>query len=1269
MPTHTEGPPDIPVPQRADSVPYGAHAVGRGMAPPPRSATSQSHRAPPLGMYQPQQGPPPPQGGYGYDDYDQGYYDGGYYDEYYNGGGANGYPPQNLPPPEPDLPNFDDAPAGRNSLDLSMRPTGPPEPQRGPQRIPELNKSKSQPDLRAPQQAVFEMAPDAPPMPSMGSQAQYDQLPNRSSPPVGGLPSNPRTPPVRPGHQPTPPNVDGLPSHPAPIRPGHVQGTLANKPPPVRNYGGIAAPARTTTPAPAPVPVSVPVQNGPVRPGPEKPQEPPVTLEELEQLRSMVKADSQDQRTAFRLAKRLMEAADVLVPNIPDPKARHKGRERYQLDAQKILKKLSNAQNPEAMFTLADAIGKGMFGESDNKESFTLYQSAAKLGHAAAAYRTAVCCEIGNEEGGGTRKDPLKAMQWYKRACLSPDTLVRTTTGNKATRDLQVADMLLDDEDRPVQCLTAGPIQTSSNMKTIRYEEYGSSKKVSFDCTSDHVMTMRITSVKPFLAAQSRVFWYTRCDRSEARDEANDIKWDQVMHELFAELSEDLGRRPTDGEVRRYIQVITDTRVFPDSEDEDEDIRMDDKPVSPVMVEVLHELEKLGVDVNDELPAIGLKMLEYMDEYLESLMPEEEAIPDDDDDLVFDIDAPAPRPFAALSRLASSVHQSDPSYRTGSQARGSSPMVPGDSQGAQDSQGTNTSFADTTQLVPEDDLMEKFAAVREQLNNPRKSAHCKNPACKGIRKASARFKNDEQAQLAVKLLSGDHYRVIDPYVVREYDLFTMTLEEYQATCHYKEKPANRRMRLYRAPLAYVPSNAPSTIVPIDPYWLGFYLGDGNKYKAAVHSSDPEIKVYCQKYVDRLNREGAAGLTGLHLAEETATEADSWGKVRDGKPFRANVTTLTLTISLNKQGYENPIIRSLKDLGLWQDKSAGIPDCYMNADEDTRLAVLAGLIESDGTLSHLTNVYCFSQYTLEHEKIARDARELALSCGIQCTPVSNTRAATGSPGWRFWMSKGTEKFQHHLLIPRKRLDLSKIIKRADRDIRGFDVEDAGDGEYRLIEVSGGLYQLADRTVVHNCTLGDTPAMYKVGMILLKGLLGQQRNPREAISWLKRAAEVADTENPHALHELGLLYESAGPNDVILRDPAYAFQLFKQAAELGYKFSQFRLGCAYEYGLMGCPIEPRLSIMWYSKAAEQGEHQSELALSGWYLTGSDNVLGQNDTEAYLWARKAAMAGLAKAEYAMGYFTEMGIGVPANLEDAKRWYWRAACKSITRGAGRTI
>ena len=196
------------------------------------------------------------------------------------------------------------------------------------------------------------------------------------------------------------------------------------------------------------------------------------------------------------------------------------------------------------------------------------------------------------------------------------------------------------------------------------------------------------------------------------------------------------------------------------------------------------------------------------------------------------------------------------------------------------------------------------------------------------------------------------------------------------------------------------------------------------------------------------------------------------------------------------------------------------------------------------------------------------------------------------------------------------------------------------------------------------LGDVPAMYKMGMILLKGLLGQQPNLGDAMVWLKRAAERADDDNPHALHELGLLYESQMPGqDKIIRDERYAFELFSRAAALRYKFSQFRLGQAYEYGLLTCPIDARQSIQWYTKAAAQSEHQSELALSGWYLTGSPGILEQSDTEAYLWARKAATADpvpLPKAMFAMGYFTEVGIGCPRSLEEAKKWYGRAAGES---------
>ncbi|KAG5336996.1 hypothetical protein C0989_011259 [Termitomyces sp. Mn162] len=189
-----------------------------------------------------------------------------------------------------------------------------------------------------------------------------------------------------------------------------------------------------------------------------------------------------------------------------------------------------------------------------------------------------------------------------------------------------------------------------------------------------------------------------------------------------------------------------------------------------------------------------------------------------------------------------------------------------------------------------------------------------------------------------------------------------------------------------------------------------------------------------------------------------------------------------------------------------------------------------------------------------------------------------------------------------------------------------------------------------------SLGDTPAMYKLGMILLNGLLGEQKNPREAINWLKRAAEQADAENPHALHELALLHEV--PNSILVPyDPVYARSLFTQAAQLGYTPSQFKLGQCYEYGTLSFPVDPRRSIAWYTKAAEKGDPEAELALSGWYLTGSEGVLKQSDSEAYLWARRAANKGLSKAEYAVGYYAEVGIGIKQDIEFAKRWYMRAA------------
>ncbi|KAG8887808.1 hypothetical protein FRB98_008990 [Tulasnella sp. 332] len=183
-----------------------------------------------------------------------------------------------------------------------------------------------------------------------------------------------------------------------------------------------------------------------------------------------------------------------------------------------------------------------------------------------------------------------------------------------------------------------------------------------------------------------------------------------------------------------------------------------------------------------------------------------------------------------------------------------------------------------------------------------------------------------------------------------------------------------------------------------------------------------------------------------------------------------------------------------------------------------------------------------------------------------------------------------------------------------------------------------------------------AMYRLGLAELNGELGQSKKPKEGVKWLKRSAEHATAEFPHALHELALLHER-GIDNVLFVDMDYSAELLAQAAELGYAPSAHRLGECYEYGKMGCPMDPALSIHYYNIAAQQDHRDACFALTAWYLVGSPGVLPQSDTEAYLWAKKAAEGGLAKAMYAVGYFTEVGIGTAQSTQDAVIWYKRAA------------
>jgi uncharacterized protein len=105
-----------------------------------------------------------------------------------------------------------------------------------------------------------------------------------------------------------------------------------------------------------------------------------------------------------------------------------------------------------------------------------------------------------------------------------------------------------------------------------------------------------------------------------------------------------------------------------------------------------------------------------------------------------------------------------------------------------------------------------------------------------------------------------------------------------------------------------------------------------------------------------------------------------------------------------------------------------------------------------------------------------------------------------------------------------------------------------------------------------------AMYRLGIAELNGELGLHKSPKEGIKWLKRSAEHATAEFPHALHELALLHER-GIDNLLFVDYEYSTELLAQAAELGYAPSAYRLGECYEYGKLGCPQDPALSIHYY------------------------------------------------------------------------------------------
>ena len=125
--------------------------------------------------------------------------------------------------------------------------------------------------------------------------------------------------------------------------------------------------------------------------------------------------------------------------------------------------------------------------------------------------------------------------------------------------------------------------------------------------------------------------------------------------------------------------------------------------------------------------------------------------------------------------------------------------------------------------------------------------------------------------------------------------------------------------------------------------------------------------------------------------------------------------------------------------------------------------------------------------------------------------------------------------------------------------------------------------------------------------------------------------------------------------------------EKAAYLGFAKAQSTMGLAYELCQLGCDFDPALSLHYSALAARQGEPEAEMVISKWFLCGFEGVFEKNEELAFTYAQRAAQSGLASAEFAMGYFYEIGLYVPMNLKESRSWYEKAADHGNKDAAGR--
>ncbi|KAI9801657.1 MAG: hypothetical protein M1833_002339 [Piccolia ochrophora] len=234
---------------------------------------------------------------------------------------------------------------------------------------------------------------------------------------------------------------------------------------------------------------------------------------------------------------------------------------------------------------------------------------------------------------------------------------------------------------------------------------------------------------------------------------------------------------------------------------------------------------------------------------------------------------------------------------------------------------------------------------------------------------------------------------------------------------------------------------------------------------------------------------------------------------------------------------------------------------------------------------------------------------------------------------------------------------------------------GRAEYRI----GMLYENSNdltNAIKHynqGVAMKDSASHYRLGMMTLLGQHGHKQDFARGSSLIRFAADTADENAPQGAYVYGMLQARELDPKIDIPELFLPFDIqnarvnIEKAAYLGFAKAQLKMGSAYELCLLGCDFDPSLSLHYNALAARQGVPEADMAISKWFLCGHDGVFEKNEELAYTYAQRAADSGLPTAEFAMGYFHEIGMYVPADINEAQKWYEKAAAAGNKDAIGR--